>query len=36
MNGRNKNIDVELKESNWVLVQLMWEEAENDRTNGNV
>ena len=34
-NGRN-NIDGELKESGWFLVQLIREEAENDRTNGSV
>jgi len=35
-NKRNKNIDEELKESGWFLVQLIGEEAENDRTNGSV
>jgi len=37
-NERSKNIDGELKEkkSGWFLVQLIWEEAENDRTNGSV
>jgi hypothetical protein len=35
-NGRNKNVDRELKESGWFLVQLIWEEAKSERTNGSV